>query len=99
MTKSISVVSIAFVVAVLMSTAYGGWKVDPTFRAALTNNGEVVGFDVLVQPDNKIVVGGRFRQVNGINRNNIARLNADGTLDTGFTPVGFPDPNAVFCLD
>jgi uncharacterized delta-60 repeat protein len=37
-----------------------------------------------VQTDGKIVIGGRFSAVNGIARNNIARLNPDGTLDRSF---------------
>jgi uncharacterized delta-60 repeat protein len=39
-----------------------------------------------IQPDDKILIGGEFTQVNGVGRNNIARLNNDGTLDTGFNP-------------
>jgi uncharacterized delta-60 repeat protein len=45
-------------------------------------NGEVLA--AAVQADGKIVIGGRFSAVNGIVRNNIARLNADGTLDRSF---------------
>ena len=41
---------------------------------------------VIVQPDGKILIGGGITQVNGVNRNLIARLNADGSLDTTFTP-------------
>jgi uncharacterized delta-60 repeat protein len=39
---------------------------------------------VVVQADGKVVVVGWFDAVNGVGRNNIARLNADGTLDTSF---------------
>lgn len=39
---------------------------------------------VAVQSDGKIVIGGKFSNVNGVPRNNIARLNADGTLDMSF---------------
>jgi len=45
-------------------------------------NGEVNA--VAVQPDGKVVIGGRFTSVNGIPRNNLARLNADGSLDRSF---------------
>ena len=45
-------------------------------------NGEVLA--AVVQTDGKIVIGGRFSAVNGIVRNNIARLNPDGTLDRSF---------------
>lgn len=39
---------------------------------------------MVVQPDGKIVIGGSFTAVNGVPRYNIARLNADGTLDPNF---------------
>jgi len=41
---------------------------------------------IVVQTDGKVLLGGFFTQVNGRGRNCIARLNADGTLDTGFDP-------------
>ena len=39
-----------------------------------------------VQPDGKTIIAGQFTSVLGQSRNNIARLNADGTLDMGFDP-------------
>src|SRR5215510_14756762 len=39
-----------------------------------------------VQPDGKIIIAGDFSSVLGVPRGNIARLNADGTLDMGFDP-------------
>lgn len=39
-----------------------------------------------VQPDGKILIGGTFRVVLGVRRNNLARLNTDGTLDSLFNP-------------
>ncbi len=44
-----------------------------------------------VQPDGKILVGGQFTRLGGggtgtTTRNNIGRLNADGTLDASFDP-------------
>jgi uncharacterized delta-60 repeat protein len=39
-----------------------------------------------VQPDGKIIIAGIFKSVLGVPRSNIARLNADGTLDMGFDP-------------
>lgn len=41
---------------------------------------------ITVQPDGRILIGGEFTHVNGVARNNIARLNADGSLDTDFDP-------------
>jgi uncharacterized delta-60 repeat protein len=37
-----------------------------------------------VQPDGKVLIGGYFHSVNGVQRNHMTRLNADGTLDTTF---------------
>jgi uncharacterized delta-60 repeat protein len=58
---------------VALSSAFGGGE---------GVNGEVLA--IVIQPDGKIVIGGRFSAVNGIARNNIARLNGDGTLDRTF---------------
>ena len=41
---------------------------------------------LLVQPDGKILIAGNFLAVNGIARGRVARLNANGTLDTSFDP-------------
>lgn len=38
------------------------------------------------QPDGKILIGGNFTEVHGVSRLGVARLNADGTLDSSFTP-------------
>ena len=42
---------------------------------------------VVVQADRKILVGGRFSALGGQPRSNIARLNEDGTVDSGFNPA------------
>jgi uncharacterized delta-60 repeat protein len=56
---------------------------DPSFRITQTEEIPLGGIDCLaVQADGKTVVGGSFSSFGGFNR--IARLNADGTLDTGF---------------
>lgn len=48
------------------------------------NNGAINA--MAIQGENKILIGGRFTKVNGVNINNLARLNLDGTLDQSFTP-------------
>lgn len=59
---------------------------DSTFQNApvgqVKSNHNVRG--IAVQPDGKIVIGGYFTLIDGVARNRIARLNADGTLDTTF---------------
>jgi uncharacterized delta-60 repeat protein len=40
----------------------------------------------VAQPDGKVVLGGVFRTIGNVPRDRLARLNADGTLDVGFSP-------------
>jgi uncharacterized delta-60 repeat protein len=41
---------------------------------------------LLLQADGRLIVGGAFTQMGGVERRGIARLNADGSLDMGFNP-------------
>jgi uncharacterized delta-60 repeat protein len=60
-------------------------SLDTSFLNGLTGaNGTV--YAMAVQPDDKVLIGGEFTQVNGITRNGIARLNANGSLDSSFNP-------------
>ncbi|MGA2864908.1 MAG: delta-60 repeat domain-containing protein [Verrucomicrobiota bacterium] len=52
----------------------GGWHPQPWVAS------------LAVQADGKILVGGGFTTLGGQTRNCIGRLNADGTLDSGFNP-------------
>lgn len=40
-----------------------------------------------VAQDGKIILGGEFTSIDGIKRNNIARLNSDGSVDEAFDPL------------
>ncbi len=75
---------ILLVLAVSAATAFGQSEiaVSSAFGGGQGADGAV--YALAAQPDGKIVLGGRFGSVNGIPRNNIARLNADGTLDRTF---------------
>lgn len=55
-------------------------------------------FEVIVQPDNKIIVAGNFTKIAGIDYNHIARLNADGSADPTFNPGTGADNGVIFCL-
>ncbi len=41
-------------------------------------------YSMLQQPDGRVLIGGEFNAVNGQFRDRVARLEADGTLDTNF---------------
>jgi len=56
---------------------------DNAFQSALSGSGNAV-YSMAVQSDGKVVIGGNFMTIGGMSRNNIARLNPDGSLDTGF---------------
>jgi uncharacterized delta-60 repeat protein len=59
---------------------------DATFKAKFSATDLEA---IIAQPDDKILIGGTFTTVNGVARRNLARLNADGNLDTNFvTSVG-----------
>jgi uncharacterized delta-60 repeat protein len=59
-------------------------SLDPSFDVSTGPNDWVMA--LAVQPDGKVLVGGLFWAVNDIRRDHIARLNADGSLDTTFDP-------------
>ena len=72
--------------------------VDPTFspNPGFTPNrssGDVLA--ITLQPDGRILVGGRFISMGGVTCNHLARLEADGTLDTGFDPNPNSSVNAI----
>ena len=63
---------------------------DGTLDTSFANPMVTGGYDIyamITQPDGKIVIGGSFTTVGGVARTNMARLNADGTLDPGFNPA------------
>jgi uncharacterized delta-60 repeat protein len=57
---------------------------DTSFNPGTGPNGEV--WAIGSQTDGKVLIGGWFQSVNGIGCTNLARLNADGSLDTSFSP-------------
>ncbi|HRH38963.1 MAG TPA: delta-60 repeat domain-containing protein, partial [Flavobacteriales bacterium] len=62
-------------------------SVDMGFNSVPGAGGDFVVVNTIsLQPDGKIIIGGSFISYNGIARNCIARLNADGSLDTSFDP-------------
>lgn len=60
--------------------ATGG--IDATFNPSGGANGIV--YVVKAQLDGKLVIGGEFTHFNGVPRRGLARLNADGSVDTNF---------------
>ena len=51
--------------------------------------------ETAIQPDGKILIGGNFSSYNGASIERIARLNPDGSLDSGFNPGTGANNNVV----
>lgn len=63
---------------------------DPGFSPPSIDYGGTV-YDMVLQGDGKIVIGGSFTRVANTRRENLARLNADGSIDPTFDPgLGIP---------
>ncbi|MFM8913126.1 MAG: FG-GAP-like repeat-containing protein, partial [Flammeovirgaceae bacterium] len=60
----------------------GTGDIDPTFTAINALDGDII--DMVIQSNGKIVLVGTFTRINGFPTRNIARLNSDGSIDTGF---------------
>ena len=63
--------------------------VDSSFNPGLGANGMV--WSVVLQSNGQLVIGGEFTTFNTNNVVGVARLNSDGTVDTGFSPGSGPD--------
>lgn len=66
---------------------------DNTFNAGTGPNQPVLA--VAIAPDGKILIGGEFTSVAGSNQARVARLNANGSLDTTFS-ASPPDSGTGF---
>lgn len=67
---------------------------DTSFIVGMGANDEVHA--ITIRSDNKIVIGGTFTTYNGVNRNRVAVLNTDGSVDLAFNPgSGSYDGNGV----
>lgn len=65
-----------------VARSFADGNVDMAFNTGSGANSSVS--DIKVLPDGKIMIAGDFRLYNGVVRNRIARLFADGTLDASF---------------
>lgn len=57
--------------------------IDTSFHPVSGANNPI--YSMKLQSDNKILISGNFTTYDGISRNRVARINADGTLDTSFS--------------
>jgi uncharacterized delta-60 repeat protein len=74
---------------------------DTTFNppASITGWNDIMIAAIGLQSDGKIIIGGRFYNLDGVQRHGIARLNTDGSLDQSFNiPPGLANPMVVYDL-
>jgi RNA polymerase sigma factor (sigma-70 family) len=64
--------------------------IDRSFRCETATATDGRAMDIALQSDGRIVIGGFFSQVNGVNCPHLARLNPDGSLDRTFQPPFMP---------
>ena len=70
---------------------------DATFTTGTGCNSDVTS--IALQPDGKIVISGVFTNFGGVSRSGIARLNANGTLDTTFVPPTVGNAMSILALE
>src|SRR5947207_8939225 len=68
----------------IASTSQGQRSPATLPNVRLSTSGLVLA--IAVQDDGKVIIGGYFSTVNGVPRSNIARLNANGSVDEAWNP-------------
>ncbi|MCD9853095.1 T9SS type A sorting domain-containing protein [Epilithonimonas sp. JDS] len=71
-------------------------SIDQTFNPGSGIVGRVL--NIIIQQDGKIIISGDFTQFNNIQKNYIARLNVDGSLDTTFNIAGSGASNVIYSI-
>lgn len=64
-------------------------SLDTTFHTGTGLDGAVMS--IIIQNDGKIIIGGFFSTYNGNQKNNIVRLNTDGSIDASLNPGTGPN--------
>lgn len=84
------IVIAAFLIVPYSIHSQGVSSVDPTFvgvtsKSLIPTDGSNHGISQAIQSDGKILISGAPLTVSGVAKGSLARLNDDGSLDTGFT--------------
>ena len=60
---------------------------DPNYVVDVSSGPNGTVYSMAVQSDGKVVIGGAFTELDGVEHQCIARLNSDGTPDGSFNPI------------
>lgn len=71
---------------------------DASFSVSVTPSVGAGVTTLVVQPDDKILVGGFFTAVAGAARTNLARIDTNGTVDAGFNPGAGTSSSLVYTM-
>lgn len=71
---------------------------DPNFNVSITPSIGSGVTTLVIQPDERILVGGFFATVAGVGRTNLARLNSNGTIDPNFNPGAGNSSSFVYTM-
>jgi len=72
-------------------------SLDMTFLNGPSSGANGPVFAIATQTDGRVLAGGAFTLMNGVNRNSVSRLMTDGTVDTSFDPGPGAD-GAVYAM-
>jgi uncharacterized delta-60 repeat protein len=89
-----SICAAALLLIVQLSALAGPGALDPSYAPNVLGTVYAAG----LQPDGRVVIGGNFATVGGVSRGRIARLFANGTLDTTFQNSMSGAGGTVNCL-
>ena len=79
----------------LTARLHADGSVDTSYDPNITGGSTARVHDIVLQPDGKLVIVGRFTTVGGVMNRNIARLNSDGSRDATFNADADQPVNAV----
>jgi uncharacterized delta-60 repeat protein len=68
-------------------------SLDTSFQNGMAGANSPSVLSLVLQPDGKVLIGGGFTAINGVTRYRIARLNANGSVDSLFHNGGLPAPS------
>ncbi len=91
------ILPVLFLLSVHATLAQVPGSLDLSFDPGTGTGSNGIVYDLVLQADGRVLVGGQFTQYNGIARPNVARLLADGSLDASFDPGTGPN-NDVYAL-
>jgi uncharacterized delta-60 repeat protein len=96
--RKINLLIFVFLLIAMANVMTRGQMADE-FNPNVTNQNTNSAVSVIQPlPDGKIIIGGNFTSVGGQTRNHLARLNADGTLDTTFANTNLSNPVRAVAL-